>query len=230
METKHEHTTAILVFANSSSEETKYKAIKYGSRLFDALTANTLKTVKMTGIPFFHFTETEQQGDSFGERFANAIQYVFERGYENIITVGNDSPHMAKAHLKTALTALETKKAIIGPSADGGFYLMGLHRSDFKKSVFEVLSWQTSGLREEIVNFLSSNGKEIAMLPVLFDIDTISDARIIAKHVAGIAENVLHIIRLIISSNHRAKTPPSSYIETLYSQNFFNKGSPFPSF
>ncbi|MFH6603044.1 DUF2064 domain-containing protein [Maribacter algicola] len=230
MEPKHEHTTAILVFANSSGEETKRKAIKCGNRLFDALTANTLKTVKMAGMPFFHLTETEQRGDSFGERFANAIQYVFDLGYENIITVGNDSPHLTKVHLKTALIALETKKAIIGPSADGGFYLMGLHRSNFKKSVFEALSWQTSRLREEIVSILSDSGKKITMLPVLFDIDTIWDARIIAKHVVGIAENVLRIIQSIISPNHGAKTPPSSYIETLYSQNLFNKGSPLSFF
>ena len=68
------HRTAILVFAQSSQEESRRKNIKKGEFLFETLTKHTLKIVAETGVPFFHFSEKLQEGSSFGARFLNAIQ------------------------------------------------------------------------------------------------------------------------------------------------------------
>ena len=227
---KQQHTTAILVFANSATEELRHKNIVRGSRLFDLLTRHTLSTVKRTGNPFFHISEDEQLGGSFGERFVNAIQSVFDKGFEKVITIGNDSPNLTKAHLDTALSNLETNKSVIGPSADGGFYLMGLHRTDFQKSDFESLSWQTSQVREEIVGVLSDSGKEIALLPTLFDIDTLWDVEILAKRTSGLAKNILNILRSIVSFNEKIKIPSCSYLDGFYIFLPHNKGSPIRTF
>jgi len=223
------HTTAVLVFALSSKEELRHKKIAKGGNLFDKLTEHAIKTVRKTGLPVFHITEDQQLGKSFGERFTNAIQFVFDQGYENVITVGNDSPHLNRGDIETALSNLEDKKSVIGPSADGGFYLMGLHRSDFKKVDFKDLSWQTASLRQEIMAVLSKNGKEIGLLSTLFDIDTIWDAQIVGKSTSALTRNVAEAIISLISSNEKIETPSFSFISGFYSSTPHNKGSPFLS-
>ena len=225
------HNTAVLLFANSSNEEIQLKKMAKGKPLFDALTEHTLKTIEKTGLPFFHISEENQTGNSFGERFANAIQFVFDKGYENIITVGNDSPHLTKEHLIKTHSKLQQGESVIGPSADGGFYLMGMHFSSFEKSFFEELSWQTSGIKEEIVDLLSISGLEIHLLPALFDIDTFWDVQCIANYTFGLTQDVRNAICNIVSiGNHKIEIPSFPFISGFHIQIPFNKGSPLPCF
>ncbi|MGI9552257.1 MAG: TIGR04282 family arsenosugar biosynthesis glycosyltransferase [Aurantibacter sp.] len=221
-----QHTTAILVFARSSGEELRHKKIAEGGQLFEVLTEHTLKTVKMTGLPVFHIAENLQQGVSFGERFANAVQYVFDQGYENVIAVGNDSPNLTRFHIEKAFAKLENGKSVIGPSADGGFYLMGLNRANFKKPDFISLSWQTSQLREEILKLLSDSGQETFLLPTLFDIDTFWDIKILGKYTFGLDQKLLKIIRSMLSSKEKIEIPTLFFFAGFPSKIPFNKGSP----
>jgi len=181
-------------------------------------------------MPVFHITEDQQTGNSFGQRFTNAMQFVFDQGFEKIVTVGNDSPHLNKGHFETALSNLKHNKSVIGPSADGGFYLMGLHRSDFVKSDFEKLSWQTSELKEEIVELLSRSSKEVFLLSALFDIDSLWDVKIISKNTSGLARNVLEVLRTLISTTKKIGLPTFFIAYRGYSRIPFNKGSPLHSF
>ena len=219
-------TTAILIFARSSSEEVLHKKIAKGGQLFQTLTEYTLKTVQKTSVPFFHITEEEQQGASFGERFANAIQFVFDQGFENIITIGNDSPHMTKAHLLAASSELEIGKSVIGPSTDGGFYLLGLHRTHFKKSDFATLPWQTSQLKDEVTKLLFGLSQEVFLLQTLFDIDSSEDAKIVGNHASGLTQKILKVIQSLFLSKEKIEIASFFFVKGFQSQIPFNKGSP----
>jgi hypothetical protein len=72
--------TAILVFANNAEKELLSKSIRSAS-VFDLLNTETLKTVRKTGLPFYHYSEKEQIGKTFAERFTNAIKSIYDRGY-----------------------------------------------------------------------------------------------------------------------------------------------------
>ena len=133
------------------------KSIPKGQALFDVLNNNILKTVQKSGLPYFLYTEKEQNGHSFGSRFVNAIQEVFDKGFTNIITVGNDTPQLKTSHLNTAATQLEAHKFVIGPSTDGGFYLMGLEKSQFDATAFLELPWQSSRLCSSLEMILTKN-------------------------------------------------------------------------
>ena len=103
MRTTLQNDTAILFFANSAEEDFARKKFDYRAvSLFQDLTQHTLKTIESTGLPFFHFTEKEQLGNTFGERFAHAFASLFALGYTKVISVGNDSPNLTAQHILKA--------------------------------------------------------------------------------------------------------------------------------
>lgn len=219
--------TAILLFANSAEEEWRHKRITNGFTLFDALTSHALRQIEKTGLAYFHVTETHQQGHSFGERFTNAIASVFESGFDRIITMGNDSPHLKSEHLLEAAKRLEEGKTVLGPSADGGFYLLGLHKSDFDPRSFQVLPWQTSHLFQCALAYFGGLGQKISTLPTFFDIDVeeniksiLSDIKILGSRLLGVLSRLLVVFRPLAP-------PIIHFISIPYFNVPHNKGSPF---
>ena len=81
--------TAVLLFVRSEKEEAKRKSFLYQSDLHRALNARSLQIAKNSGLDYFHFSENEQTGGNFGERFANAIAAIYHKGYDAVITIGN---------------------------------------------------------------------------------------------------------------------------------------------
>ncbi len=225
MSSPKQHTTAILVFANSSQEELRHKPIVKGGALFDELTRHTLQIVKNTKIPYFHFTEAVQRGNSFGERFTNAIQEVFDQGFDQIITIGNDTPQLRVSHILRTYHNLLDQKSVLGPSADGGIYLMGLHRSQFVPSELKKLPWQTSSLALKLSKLIR-NYQELVLLPVFFDIDTIWDLKILANSPHSLTNPILKVILSLISSVNTAFRYVYGILNSVFTEIIHNKGSP----
>ncbi|WP_291870636.1 DUF2064 domain-containing protein [Maribacter sp.] len=219
--------TAIVFFAHSSEEELKHKKIHNGGLLFQSLTQKTLRTIKKSGLPYFHFTEHEQKGNSFGERFTNAVQSVFSLGYEQVITIGNDTPHLSTKNLVAAANNITAKKSVLGASTDGGFYLMGFHKTQFHLNFFKNLAWQTSQLQKQVYSWATQNSIQVLRLKVLRDIDIDKDVFTIGSlyttHTSRINDLFAELIKIqkkVITSYVSLKTNNSS-IEI-----YFNKGSP----
>ncbi len=168
---------AILIFALSEKEETKRKAFLHNSGVHDQLLAQTKKTVAATGIDYYHFDEQQQVGDTFGERFANAITEVFEKGYKGVITMGSDAPSLSKQHIFKAADQLVAGNFAMGPSFDGGFYLMGIRKDHFNKEHFLNFSWNTSSVATEVRQYIQAQDVSIYRLPYLHDIDRFSDLK-----------------------------------------------------
>ena len=219
-------TTAILVFANSSKEELIHKPIPKGELLFDRLTQETLKKVQKSGLPYFHISETEQVGRTFGERFSNAIQSVFERGFENIITIGNDTPQLQTRHLIETETALKAGKTVLGPSLDGGFYLMGIHKSKFDAETFERLPWQRFSLLNRIAVLLNQTEALLHTLPTLGDLDDIKDAKRLASFRRSVSSSLIQLLVLLIQLENKIIVVLRDQFSAIYLHRIFNKGSP----
>lgn len=218
--------TAVLIFANSSQEEARHKSIANNRSLFDALTSATLKIVENSQLPYFHFTEKNQIGTTFGERFSNAIQTVFDKGYEHVITIGNDAPQLKVSHLVDAHNQFQSKKFVLGPTTDGGFYLMGLHKSQFDVSNFKNLAWQTSNLAKQLYRLISKQTVKIVFLERLFDIDTTQDIKSIVSYSNRIPKKLLILLLQTLSCNKEIKTTTSSIYSINYFLKLYNKGSP----
>ncbi|WP_149304392.1 TIGR04282 family arsenosugar biosynthesis glycosyltransferase [Pareuzebyella sediminis] len=218
--------TCVLIFALSSQKEALRKGIVNGEGLFNELTRQTILNVQKTKLPYIHCTENLQKGDSFGERFVNAITSVFEAGYEIIITIGNDAPQLKPEHIFNAYGQLLAGKSVLGPSVDGGFYLMGLQKKDFRAADFEQLPWHGRQLLDEVTNLLSTDQASPEFLERLNDLDHIGHIKLILSRTKVLPKNLVAILLALINSffsEHK-------FIEKFYSPktipSLYNKGSP----
>ncbi|MFC7358060.1 DUF2064 domain-containing protein [Jejudonia soesokkakensis] len=218
--------TAILIFANSAKQESSDKRFTNSEALFEALNKQTIAKVKRSGLPYFHFSEKEQQGASFGERYTNAIQFVYDQGFDNIITIGNDTPHLQTSQLVKTAQALETNPIVLGPSRDGGYYLMGLHKSQFNTETFLKLPWQTSQLTQSISRLLSAKKINVVFLQVLQDIDSVSDVKVLIDSFRKFSEKINALLLSIITSEKSIVQKIYFLLPSFQKENYFNKGSP----
>ncbi|MEL7001310.1 MAG: DUF2064 domain-containing protein [Bacteroidota bacterium] len=172
--------TALILFTRSVSEEVKYKKFSpTAGRKGNILIAQKLLTratslAEQADIDFFVFTEKEQTDGSFGQRLSQAYQETFDKGYKNVISIGNDSPDLNLETLKKAIDQLDHDQAVIGPSSDGGVYLLGLSQEHFDQEIFVNLRWQTGRLARDIADQLLLKF-DISWLKTLHDIDHASD-------------------------------------------------------
>ncbi len=217
--------TAILIFANSAEKEVERKSF-LSAEIFSALNKRTLKTVEKSGIDYFLISEKQQVGNTFAERFSNAIETIFNKGFKNVITIGNDTPHLKAHHLLATSHQLETNDLVIGPSKDGGFYLMGIKKEHFCKETFLKLPWQTNRLYSSISSIANTENLEIQFLELLNDIDSKEDIQFILDSFKAIPLSILKLLqKLFFTIKSTFFEANFSTLQTSFTRNF-NKGSP----
>lgn len=218
--------TAILIFANSAQQEAVNKPFRKSSAIFDVLNKQTLQKVKRSKLPYFLISEEEQKGETFGERYTNAIQFVYDQGFENVITVGNDTPQLQTSQLIETAKKLEENPIILGPSKDGGYYMMGLNKSQFNLETFLNLPWQTSQLTKRISRLLSARKIKIVFLKMLADIDNISDAKSVLNDFRNISAKLKKILLSLFSSEKIIISYSPFFFQNSSEEINYNKGSP----
>lgn len=219
--------TAILIFAQSAQQEQVAKPFSESGTLFGQLNKQTLSKVKKTKLPFFHFSEKEQVGNTFGERYVNAIQAVFNKGFKNIITIGNDTPHLQTRHIVETNKKLQNNPVVLGPSKDGGYYLMGLQKTHFDASLFLKFPWQTRALNQSFATAFENKNTKVTWLEVLTDIDSVSDIRHILDSFKVLSISLKKLLYKLVQSEKVLTQFTSIFFQRLSTQTPFNKGSPF---
>ena len=226
MPQKSKMTTAVLVFANSPSTEMFRKPIPNAENLYHELTEQVIQTVEKSGLSYFHFTEHEQIGSSFGERFTNAIQAVFDHGFDNVITIGNDSPQLKASHIRSASLHLDRREFVLGPSTDGGFYLMGIQRTQFNATKFKNLPWQTNRTAAALLGLIQETNPKVVRLETLTDVDCISDLKQLLKLPLSIPNAIMEQMRSILGVDSLQIIYEQIYFSKDFGKSFYNKGSP----
>lgn len=226
MSKKYSSKTAILIFSRSQEAESNYKPFLKTSNAAKKLNTLILNKVDSLGVDYYHFTEKEQQGDTFGDRISHAIAAIFEKGYDHVLTVGNDSLGLTKQHLRTAISAMDRGEIALGPSYDGGFYLLGLHKNQFNKENICSLSWNTASVYKEIKAYIFNIQATVFTLPYLYDLDTKAD---IYKNTATLSSNSMSALHILQSLNHIPDAEDHYILAKAYKTQFctfYNKGSP----
>jgi rSAM/selenodomain-associated transferase 1 len=116
-----------------------------------------------------------QDGADLGARMARAFKACFARGARRVAIVGTDVPDCARAHVAAAFAALDAHDVALGPTHDGGYYLLAL--SQPRPELFEGVAWSTPAVLPATLARASSLGLRVALLETLRDVDTLDDWR-----------------------------------------------------
>jgi uncharacterized protein len=126
--------------------------------------------------------ESQGPGD-LGQRLARFINRQLERGAA-VVVVGADSPTLPIDYIARAYAALASADVVIGPAADGGYYLLGCAWK--LPPVFEDIAWGTDQVFEQTVSRLKAPEWRVTILPPWYDVDTPEDWTSLYEHVAAI--------------------------------------------
>lgn len=118
-----------------------------------------------------------QRGVDLGERQEQAVAEAAEAGFAPVVLIGTDSPTLPPDRLTAALTLLETgaADAVLGPAADGGYYLLGLRKP--APGLLDGVPWGTEEVCRRVEDRIATRGLRPAHLPPWHDVDTPEDLR-----------------------------------------------------
>lgn len=117
------------------------------------------------------FVLIPQRGKSFGERLIFAAEDLFQVGYASVCLINSDSPTVPSASFAEAVEKLEKPgdRVVLGPSEDGGYYLIGLKR--MYRRLFEEIDWSTERVLAQTKQRAAEIGLKVHELPPGSDVD-----------------------------------------------------------
>ena len=128
-----------------------------------------------------------QQGKDLGEKMRQAFVDRFSDGYKKVVIIGSDSPSLPISYINQTLTS--HKDLILGPSTDGGYYLIAMTGKVFE--VFGDIAWGTDQVLEETLSRVKKTGISLELLPVWYDVDMPEDLKFLKTHLKLIAQSDL---------------------------------------
>jgi len=114
-----------------------------------------------------------QRGAGLGARMDQVFSELRRRGHQNLVLIGADLPVLPLEILRRAFAELESSQVMLGPSQDGGYYLVGMNRPT--PEIFSGMTWSHDGVLAQTLAKLREGGIAFALLPQWFDIDTAAD-------------------------------------------------------
>ena len=130
-----------------------------------------------------------QTGGSLGERLIAAARWACDQGYAKFLFVGSDSPTLPIQYVQCALDLLESRDVVIGPSVDGGYYLIGFSQHGASLSVptiFEGIAWSTEIVFRQTLEKIQGINAKLGLLPPWYDVDTPTGLQLLRDHLFGI--------------------------------------------
>jgi len=124
-----------------------------------------------------------QPGKTLGTRMAHAFARSFAAGNEAVVIIGTDTPGVNRSIVRGAFRALRANDLVLGPSLDGGYYLIGL--SAPQPELFREIPWSTKDVLRVTQVRARLIGLSVRLLTPLRDVDTVQDARAVGLLKAG---------------------------------------------
>ncbi len=115
----------------------------------------------------------EQTGEGLGIRMENAISHVLELGYDKCVLIGTDIPEIQAETIRNAFDALDGNDIVVGPTTDGGYYLIGM--KEVRHEAFDVKLYGIGTVYEETVSLMEKAGLTVATVDTYSDIDERED-------------------------------------------------------
>jgi len=127
------------------------------------------------------YTYAAQDGEDLGQRMKNAMGDALGDGFNKALIVGSDSPDVPGDYVEEAFSSLDDSDAVIGPTSDGGYYLIGFSKESFLPEAFEDIDWSTSKVLKQTVDKLEMHGRKVHLLQQWYDVDTLADLEALTR-------------------------------------------------
>lgn len=119
------------------------------------------------------YTKRQQFGDDLGARMSNAFKELFDQGFERVMIIGSDCYQLQTAIVEQAITSLSETDVVIGPTFDGGYYLLGSNH--YIPELFIDKAWSTAQVTSQTINTVKNCKLTYTVLPKLHDVDEVAD-------------------------------------------------------
>ena len=116
----------------------------------------------------------EQRGSGIGDRMENAISDALNMGYRKAVLIGTDIPEIEAESIDAAFAMLDAFDVCLGPTEDGGYYLIGM--KDVHHAAFDVKQYGVGTVYEETVRSMEEAALTVGAADMYADIDTPEDA------------------------------------------------------
>jgi rSAM/selenodomain-associated transferase 1 len=120
-----------------------------------------------------NFIYRKQNGNDLGERMKNSFAEVFNDGFRKALIIGADIPDISCKMLEEAFGLLDESDVVLGPSKDGGYYLLGMKEQN--NFLFSGIDWGSKKVLTQTLHKLNEKRRKIKILKKLNDIDTKAD-------------------------------------------------------
>jgi rSAM/selenodomain-associated transferase 1 len=144
-----------------------------------------------------HFELVPQRGEAFGERLVAAMEDLLRIGFASFCLINSDSPTVpSEAYSQVTRLLLQPgDRIVLGPSDDGGYYLIGMKK--LHRRLFEEIDWSTERVFQQTIDRAREIGIPVELLPNGYDIDDRAALR-----------------RLCVDLLDKASKPPGLAMET----------------
>ncbi len=134
------------------------------------------------------FRLVPQRGETLGERLVNAATELLNNGFESVCLINSDSPTLPGEILTTAVSMLAQKgdRVVLGPSQDGGYYLIGLKRPH--SHLFERIAWSTADVLAHTIERAADIDLPVELLPTWYDVDDAATLRLLCEELSLLSD------------------------------------------
>jgi len=135
-----------------------------------------------------------QPGGDLGQRMAAFFDWAFAGGASRVVLIGSDSPTLPREFVERAFDALAHHDVVLGPTTDGGYYLVGASRC--VEALFQDVPWSTPDVWAHTVARLEAADIAYAELRTWYDVDAWDDLLRLSNELAQSAHALPHGERL----------------------------------
>lgn len=119
--------------------------------------------------------------EDIGELQVNQLEWARNSGYKSVVIIGTDSPHLSRDTIDKAFKRLEDNDIVIGPSTDGGYYLLGL------RNIWNVITGIDMSSRHVVKDLMARANAEnmrVGYVETVTDIDDWDDLQVLIEKIS----------------------------------------------
>jgi len=125
-----------------------------------------------------------QVGDDLGQRMRHAFEAVLARPYGRAVAMATDVPSLPPLRVNEALDCAAHRDLVLGPSLDGGYYLIGLRK--IIPTCFADMPWGGPAVLVETLRRAQQAGATVSLLEPWYDVDAPEDLRVLRSHLTAL--------------------------------------------